>query len=78
MDSVADEKCIMIAKIIKANLFILSCVCLVACHTQIPATSVNYEQVDRIDDFLKYIEYIDVVPLQNDGEHYIGANPELL
>lgn len=53
MDSVADEKCIMIAKIIKANLFILSCVCLVACHTQIPATSVNYEQVDRIDDFLK-------------------------
>ena len=78
MDSVTVAKCIMTAKIIKANVFILSCLCLVACHTQISATSVNYEQVDRIDDFLKYIEYIDVVPLQNDGEHYIGANPELL
>lgn len=50
----------------------------ISCQNTTPANIVKFEPADGLDALMQYVEYIDVVPLRNDGEHYVGANPELL
>lgn len=47
-----------------------------ACTTKETA-KITYEHNDSIEQFLSVVDYIEVIPLQNDGKHFLGSEPEL-
>lgn len=53
-----------------------SSIILASCTTK-ESERITYEHNDSIDQFLSIVDYIEVIPLQNDGKHFLGSEPEL-
>lgn len=60
----------------KRLIYIIPVLLLVACQTS-NTIPIKFENNPTIDNFISFIDYIEVLPLENDGVHYLGSEPEL-
>lgn len=64
--------------IYKVNVFlIVSFIFCAGCTNPVSVEKVTFRADTAIDDFITMVDYIDAVPLEDDGCHYVGSMPEL-
>lgn len=61
---------------LKKIAYTISALLLVACQTS-HTIPIKFEKNTSVDNFISFIDYIEILPLENDGIHFLGTDPEL-